>query len=55
MDICRSLSLPDSKLLQKFEEDLPLCHPDAQALGADLKCAENLYEDLQRKYMNTIL
>ena len=55
MDICRSLSFPDSILLQKFEEDLPSCHPDAQALGADLECAENLYEDLQWKYMKTKL
>ena len=43
MDICKSLSFPDSKLLQKFEKDLPLCHPDAQALGADLS-----RESLQR-------
>jgi hypothetical protein len=44
------LSLPDTKLLKWSEEDKSV-HPDAARLGADLKCGEELYKDLQAKYI----
>ena len=50
MDLCKRLSLPDSKLLLCSEEDRSV-HPGAGKLGADLQCAEELYKDLQTKYL----
>jgi hypothetical protein len=50
-DLTRQLSLPDTKLLKWSEEDKSV-HPDAAQLGADLKCGEELYMDLQMQYKN---
>ena len=49
LEVARQLSLPDSKLLKWSEED-KCVHPEAAKLGADLQCAEGLYQDLQTRY-----
>ena len=49
-DIARQLSFPDTKLLKWSEEDKSV-HPEAATLGADLLCGEELYRDLQNKYI----
>ena len=48
--ICKKLSLPDPKLLQWSVEDKAV-HPEAVKLGADLLSAQDLYKDLQKKYL----
>ena len=50
MDLSKKLSLPDSKLLLWSEEDRSV-HPEADRLGGDLQCAQELYKDLQTKYL----
>ena len=50
MDLCKRLSLPDSKLQLWSEEDRSV-HPEADRLEADLQCAQELYKDLQAKYL----
>jgi hypothetical protein len=51
-DLTRQLSLPDTKLLKWSEEDKSV-HPEAAQLGADLKCGEELYMDLQKHQTRT--
>jgi hypothetical protein len=46
--LVEQLSLLDTKLLKWSEEDKSV-HPDAAQLGADFKCGEELYKDLQAK------
>ena len=48
-DISTELSLPDTELLKWSEEDKST-HPEADKLGADLLCVQNLYRDLQVMY-----
>ena len=48
-EVTRQLSLPDPKLLKWSEED-KCVHPEAAKLGADLKCGQELYKDLQTRY-----
>ena len=48
-DISTELSLPDTELLKWSEEDKST-HPEADKLGAELICAQNLYRDLQILY-----
>ena len=42
-------SLPEAELLKWTKEDRHT-HPDADKLGADLDCAQDLYPDLQVLY-----
>ena len=49
-EITRQLSLPDPKLLKWSQED-KLVHPEAAELEADLLCAQDLYKDLQNRYI----
>ena len=49
-NIVTQLSRPDTKLLKWSKEDESV-HPEADKLGADLLCGEELYKDLQLKYM----
>ena len=51
-DITRQVSLPDTKLLKWSEEDKSV-HPEAATLGADLLCGEELYKDLQTRYIKS--
>jgi len=50
-EVSKQLSLPDTRLLKWSEEDKSV-HPEAATIGADLKCAHNLYVDLQLKYQS---
>ena len=46
-------SLPEAELLKWTEEDRHT-HPDADKLGADLDCAQDLYPDLQALYKQAV-
>ncbi len=48
--ITQQLSLPDTKLLMWSDEDRSV-HPEATKLGADLLCAQELFKDLQIRYI----
>ena len=50
-EITRQLSLPDPKLLKWSKGDKSV-HPEAAKLEADLLCAEDLYKDLQNRYIH---
>ena len=50
MEVCRELSLPDSKLLQWTEQDLSSCPSEATVIGAGLSAGEKLYKNLQASY-----
>ncbi len=52
IEIVQQLSLPDTKLLMWSDEDRSV-HPEATKLGADLLCAQELFKDLQTKYITT--
>ena len=47
--IKQHLSLPEAELLRWTEED-KATHLEADKLGADLLCAQDLYKDLQMAY-----
>ncbi|KAL5473077.1 hypothetical protein EMCRGX_G027518 [Ephydatia muelleri] len=47
----QNLSLSDNKLLNWSPEDRG-SHSQANVLGAPLECGQNLYQDLQKKYVN---
>ena len=50
LDLSNQLSLSDSKLLAWTEEDKST-HPEADRLGAALDCSQDLYKNLQIKYV----
>ena len=50
LSVCKELSQPDPKLLKWSEEDKAV-HPEAAKLGAELLSAQDLYKDLQNKYL----
>ena len=49
-DIMQRFSLPDTKLLKWSEED-KATDPEAATLGADLDAGQELYKDLQERYI----
>ncbi len=49
-DVTQQLSFPDPKLLMWSGEGRSV-HPEATQLGADLLCAQELFKDLQTKYI----
>jgi hypothetical protein len=49
-DIMQLFSLPDTKLL-KWSEDDKTADPEAATLGADLVAGQDLYKDLQERYI----
>ncbi len=49
-EVTQQLSFPDPKLLMWSDEDRSV-HPEATKLGADLLCAQELFKDLQTKYI----
>ena len=49
-EITQHLSFPDPKLLKWSDEDRSV-HPEATKLGADLLCAQELFKDLQTRYI----
>ncbi len=48
--VTQQLSFPDPKLLKWSDEDTSV-HPGATKLGADLLSAQELFRDLQTRYM----
>ena len=50
VSVVQQLSLPDTKLLKWSEEDKTI-DPEAAILGAGLDKAVNLYQDLQKQYI----
>ena len=49
-ELMQELSLPDTKLLKWSKEDKAV-HPEASVLGAQLNYTEDLYLDLQERYI----
>ena len=50
-DICRQFTLPDSKLLQWHDKDNAFSDGGMHKLGANLELANELYMDIQNRYL----